>query len=208
MGNNEYPEEIYICCENHGSLVDEIDYGGRQVKVMTEKAYDLGKKHAQADTGDWRNLTKAIADGEPIDWEKLDGRKMRMMHEDGRDIRGYKMCIRYQGKLDEIGGWITDKCISGHRPVEFELAWAGGRGWTLWLDGEIPMRKQTADQLPFGTEFRGKQEGRTLTGVSRYVRVAGNSAQNLDRGLGSANEYARNITVYEVIGMYGQKESE
>ena len=90
----------------------------------------------------------------------------------------------------------------------FRNAWGGKAGWTLWLDGEIPMRKQTADALPFGTEFRGKQESRTLDGVSRYVRVAGNSAQNLDWNLGNSNEYAPHITVYEVIGMYGQKESE
>lgn len=187
MSNNKYPAEIYD--------------GWRMKAVLDslERAYDLGKKHAQVDTGDWHNLTKAIADGEPIDFEKLNGRKMRMMHEDGRDIRGYKMCIRYQGKLDEIVGWFTDKCISGHRPVEFELAWAGRRGWTLWLDGEIPMKKQTAEQLPFGTSFKDSHG-------YEYVVVARNKVQAL---YGNHNVTpAENIIVAEVLGMYGQKESE
>ena len=169
------------------------------VGKLVERAFRAGIEQEEP-AGDWHNLTEAIADGEPIDFEKLDGRKVRFACNKHSAETVLELDLPHV--VEKPAGW---ECFSYDN---FRKAWYGQHGWTLWLDGEIPMRKQTADELPFGTEFRGKQEGRTLTGVSRYVRVAGNSAQNLDRGHGSANEYARSITVYEVIGIYGQKESE
>ncbi|GAA1046073.1 hypothetical protein [Rothia amarae] len=191
MSNNEYPEEIYICCENHGSLVDEIDYGGRQVKVMTEKAYDFGKKHALADTGDWHNLTGAIKAGEPIDFEKLDGQKVRITN--GQSSAESKIYRNEYYLIDRPTGWY---CMFGDA---FRDAWKGSDGWTLWLDGEIPMKKQTAEQLPFGTSFKDSHG-------HEYVVVAHGRVQAL---YGNCNVTpAKNIVVAEVVGMYGQKESE
>ena len=207
MSNNEYPEEIYICCENHGSLVDEIDYGGRQVKVMTEKAYDLGKKHAQADTGDWNNLTKAIAAGEPIDFEKLDGRKVRMSCE----------TTSIEAKLsrdDEFFPWGANAWnLSNDNDVNhlwgfFDDAWRGKYGWTLWLDGEIPMRKQTAKDLGKGTIFIATSDVWDEKNIRLMKLWSGCLFLEGSNRFETCSVPSEQWEVVEVLGMYGQKESE
>lgn len=193
MSNKEYPEELYnLWCK-------ETTYS-EDMEAAYDVGFARGVKHAQANTGDWHNLTKAIADGEPIDFEKLDGRKVRMMNEDGRDLRGYKLVRDSPTKADSPEHWELDKTVDYSKyPSELDIAWRGSDGWILWLDGEIPMRKQTADELPFGTNFKDSHG-------HGYVVVAYGKVQAL---YGNYNvTMAKNIVVAEVLGMYGQKESE
>ncbi len=182
MSNNEYPlKDFLYFIANSGSDM-----------AMLTKAYDLGKEHALADPGDWHNLTGAIKAGEPIDFEKLDGRKIRLTKgqavvEDVLEQNNNYRLYSYHG------GW---KCSVFKY---FAPAWHGEDDWTLWVDGEIPMRKQTADTLPFGTSFKDSHG-------HEYVVVAHGRVQAL---YGNCNVTpAKNIVVNEIFGMYGQKESE
>ena len=36
-------------------------------------------------------------------------------------------------------------------------AWYGRSGWTLWIEGDIPLRPKTADQLKVGHLFTGRK---------------------------------------------------
>ena len=41
-------------------------------------------------------------------------------------------------------------------------AWRGDDGWTLWVEGEVPLARKTADQLEVGTYFLGELGGRSI----------------------------------------------
>lgn len=195
MSNNEYPEEIY----NHrlyGSYRHN-SIGGK----MVELAYDLGKKHALAGTGDWHNLTKAIADDEPIDWEKLDGRKVRMTNKE--TAIDTVMRRDDENPVYNAWGWDVDEVWSA-----FKRGWSGKFGWTLWLDGEIPIRKHTADELEPGTEFYGVLKTSEPEGVApeAMLRTQAHVLHLDDYTISQMSP--RHIEVVTVVGMYGQKESE
>ncbi|WP_346843762.1 hypothetical protein [uncultured Rothia sp.] len=197
MSNNEYPKEIYMAGDEFSNfLVGK----GSPIGDMAEKAYDLGfdtgfnssKNYALAGAGDWHNLTEAIASGEPIDFEKLDGRRVRFTSE-SFDCVETTLTREEAFFAHSVNGWDCPASLL------FRMAWNGADGWTLWVDGEIPMKKQTADTLPFGTSFKDSHG-------NEYVVVARNKVQAL---YGNHNVTpAGNIIVAEFIGMYGQKESE
>lgn len=192
MSNTEeYPEEIYA------EPILFSNYEGYAEKIF-DNGFERGVKHALAGTGDWHNLTAAIKAGERIDFEKLDGRKVRMSCE----TTSIEATL---SRDDEFFPWGTNAwSLSNDNDVNhlwgfFNDAWNGRYGWTLWVDGEIPMKKQTADTLPFGTSFKDSHG-------NEYVVVARNKVQAL---YGNHNVTpAGNIIVAEFIGMYGQKESE
>lgn len=189
MSENEYPEEIY----------DHRLYGSYRRNSngskMVELAYDLGKKHAQGDAGDWYNLSASISAGEPIDWEKLDGRRVKFTN--GKTSIEDILERDEENCSDSPGGW---NCTSF---TSFMHSWRGDLSWTLYLDGEIPMKKQTAEQLPFGTHFRGVFEKNSS--VYEFVKVANDHIQSLQTGRALPSG---DVEVVEVLGMYGEKESE
>ncbi len=186
--SNEYPAELF-------ETTYAIAVNPNSMEALHRKlGYDLGKKYALADTGDWHNFTAAIKAGEPIDFEKLDGRKVRFT--DGRNSVETVLEIDRKHDVKSPLGW---NCFSYH---SLSRSWEGKHDWTLWLDGEIPMKKQTADELPFGTQFFGREaNGDEWT----FIKVTGNYAQKFNR---KGNLTASEIEVIEVLGMYGQKESE
>lgn len=60
-------------------------------------------------------------------------------------------------KAGEPAWWKDD---SDRAYIEaFNQAWRGKDGWALWVEGEIPLRRKTADQLEVGTYFLGKAWG-------------------------------------------------
>lgn len=186
MSNKEYPVEILV--DEDLVLKRWTAFG---VNAKARKAYDLGKEHARVDAGDWHNLTAAINAGEPIDFEKLDGRKVRM----GRGESSVETVINRDSiyPVDAPAGWHAQDVWT-----VFRDGW-NDWGWTLYLDGEIPMRKQTADELPFGNKFEGADR-------DTYVKVGNSMAQRLTGNGGFI--LASEIEVIKVLGMYGQKESE
>lgn len=193
-------------------ILDALKQGALDPATAIGQAVTLGKEHSQADTGDWHNLTEAIADGEPIDFEKLDGREIRMVNDDdGRELRGYNLEKHpYLDVEKHSSGWLTKQGIDSNcASCELEESWNGKGGWKLYVKGELPLRKRTAEQLPFGTEFQGTYEGVNSFGVRKFVKIADGLAQDMSgRDIPDVAHLADQITVIKVLGMYGQKESE
>ena len=74
MSNNEeYPEVIYGIWRRSTATTEDPEF-------VYDLGFERGVKHAQANTGEWFNLTEAIASGAEIDWEQLDGVKARCVH--------------------------------------------------------------------------------------------------------------------------------
>lgn len=103
------------------------------------------------------NLTEAIKAGEPIDWEKLDGLKVQCVNPELGALRGKLERVSLYYPFSAAAWWKDD---SDRAYIEaFNQAWRGKDGWALWVEGEIPLRRKTADQLEVGTYFLGKAWG-------------------------------------------------
>lgn len=147
----------------------------------------------------WSNLTEAIKNGDPIDWEALEKtfpRAMLTCHE-GKDCCKVKGHLRTSGAkntpLEDIDGWI----LSG--PTEFGLSdlmhdgW-NDSGWGLWLEGEIPMCQLTAADLPLGTCFKTMSEELAVVIENR----AGEKLVDILGGM-----FIRDAINVEVLEVYG-----
>ena len=105
----------------------------------------------------YSNLTSAIKADDPIDWEKLDGLKVKCVKSDVHTLQGELKRFSHYYPFTTNAWWDDDE-----DPVyvsAFKKAWNGEDGWTLWIEGEIPLRRKTADQLEIGTYFRGEITG-------------------------------------------------
>lgn len=192
MSTKEYPKELFETDYALGSV--DPDSRAAQHRKM---GFDCAQR-IQEQSGNWHDLTAAIKRNDPVDFEKLDGRKVRFT--DG----GASIESTLERDEEFLPGRPTAWMVSNDNDSSylwrfFSEAWNGKHGWTLYLDGEIPMKKQTADELPFGTNFKDSHG-------HGYVVVAYGKVQAL---YGNYNvTMAKNIVVAEVLGMYGQKESE
>ena len=151
----EYPEESYW-----DNFVPGISLT-RQKTFLVERAYDMGKADAKNLDG-YSNLTDAISTGEPIDYEKLDGFKVQLVHPEMGTLHGTlkrdKRCAP-----DSFYGWWDGEtdCVYARALCP---AWDGQNGWSLWVEGEIPLHRKTADQLEVGTYFRGESGQKLYVG--------------------------------------------
>ena len=160
----KHPEEIYKDF-NGKKLTDPERLWGEG--MYRRHAYDLGHEAGyakcladradQADQSDpldgYSNLTAAISAGEPIDYEKLDGLKVQCVNPDVGESRGV-LKRDYECFVNHVDGWWVGGMDSSYVEA-FCSAWDDRHGWTLWIEGEIPLRRKTADQLEVGTYFRG-----------------------------------------------------
>lgn len=160
-----YPEEIYkdfpTCGSEQGNIAAHM--AGRQ------HAYDLGyrdgrfKERLEASNplAGWSNLTEAIAAGERIDWEQLEGIEAKCVHPE-------LGTLTYRLERDNVcsstmpSGWYMNKSANVWKQAVSD-GWYGLQGWSLWVKGDLPLRKQTADELEPGTCFRAryKKNGET-----------------------------------------------
>lgn len=148
-----YPEEIYkdfpICGSEQGNIIAAYR-SGRQ------HAYDLGYQQGQRTQGDplagWSNLTEAIKAGERIDWERLDGLEAKCVHP-GRGTLTHRLERDNFCFSNSPGGWYINESANVWKQAIFD-SWHGQQSWSLWVKGDLPLRKQTADQLALGTCFR------------------------------------------------------
>lgn len=159
----EYPEEIYRTF-NGGTLTDYHRDWGRE-GAGRRHAYEVGYEAGKAEQADplegYANLTAAIKAGEPIDWEKLDGLVAKCVHSTLGDLL-YSLEVDGNGRKviweSEGNFWFTTS--GGNVWAEaLREAWYGQNGWALWVEGEIPLRRNTADQLEVGTYFLGQVKG-------------------------------------------------
>ena len=160
----EYPEAIY------DGLADPQGCSHRLSEVLVERSYNLGYGvgHAKglAERPDplagYSNLTAAISAGEPIDWERLDGLKTQCVNHDVGTNRG-TLERRESVESDSPDGWWK----SGMDFIYVNAlihSWQGEDGWTLWIEGDIPLVRKTADQLEVGIYFLGESEWELYVG--------------------------------------------
>lgn len=126
------------------------------VKVLIRQALQAGLAcNVPADPLEgYSNLTAAIKAGEPIDWEQLNGRKVQCVRPDMGAVSG-KMERDPEWKANKLYGW-WNPMMDHVYTIALSQAWEGKDRWTLWIEGEIPLRRKTADQLEVGTYFYGE----------------------------------------------------
>lgn len=153
----EYPEEIYAIRDG-GLLIPTLRSSASGVGWGRRHAYDIGYRAGGAEHIDplagYANLTAAIAAGDPIDWERLDGLRVQCVNPDvGTNGGVLKRELGFSAQ-SPFGWWNTGMDIS--YTCALVRAWEGKGGWTLWIEGEIPLVRKTADQLEVGTYFLSK----------------------------------------------------
>lgn len=88
---------------------------------------------------------------------KLDGLKVQCVNPELGALRGKLERVSLYYPFSAAAWWKDD---SDRAYIEaFNQAWRGKDGWALWVEGEIPLRRKTADQLEVGTYFLGKAWG-------------------------------------------------
>lgn len=148
----EYPEEIYQV------FSDDMSGSGRR------HAYKVGYEAGKAEQADslegYSNLTEAIRTGKSIDWEKMKGVKVKCVNHIIGTLRG-ELKRNTAWSENGVAGWYKRDMDPSYVNA-FVSAWGGEDGWTLWVEGDIPLIRKTADQLKVGTYFLGEiRETRT-----------------------------------------------
>lgn len=145
-----YPEEIY--CKDY--VIGEM--------LAAERAYDLGLRDGakQSDPlAGFSNLTQAIHNGSRIGWERLDGRAAKCVHPDMGTLT-HKMERFKDDTPSHYLGWVSTSSVWN---MAFDLAWQGKSGWSLWVEGELPVKPRTADELEPGSVFIGNSPKSTAS---------------------------------------------
>ena len=158
MTEKKYPEKIYpklgLRTDAFGCLTYRTVFNSD-----FESAYDLGFKNGklkadlenQAPLVGWSNLTEAIKAGERIDWEALDGLPAKCVHPELGTLT-YKLERDNVCSSTMPSGWYMNKSANVWKQAVSD-SWYGLQGWSLWVKGDLPLRKLTADQLEPGTCF-------------------------------------------------------
>ena len=126
-----------------------------KVQHLIQHAFMAGKAEQPDPLAGYSNLTEAISAGEPIDWEKLDGMKVKCVNPDVGESRGV-LKRDYECFVNHVDGWWVGGMDSSYVEA-FCSAWDDRHGWTLYVEGEIPLRRKTAHQLKVGTYFLGER---------------------------------------------------
>lgn len=158
----EYPEEIYAT-RNGGTLaskdmqVNGSSWGRRHAY---EVGYEAGKavRAEQADPLEvYSNLTAALKSGDPIDYEKLDGRKVQLVSPGVGELKGV-LTRNERLKPNLPDAWWAEEMSASYIHALYD-GWHGKNGWSLWIEGDIPLVRKTADQLDYYTYFYGHTPG-------------------------------------------------
>lgn len=193
----ERPEEIYEDLNGKKLTYPERLWGeGTNRRRVYDLGHETGYAKCLADQANplagYSNLTEAIKAVDPIDYEKLDGLKVRLVHPEMGTLHGTlnrdKRCAP-----DSFYGWWDGETDSVYIRALCP-AWSGTYGWTLWIEGEIPLIRKTADQLEIGTYFLGKLGGRSidLMYVGRPIDFEGKTVHytpDMNESTASASEW-------------------
>ena len=126
-----------------------------EVSSLVGQAFRAGLAEQADPLAGYANLTEAISAGEPIEYEKLDGLKVQCVNPSLGGLRGtLKRNKAYAS--DHFHGWDDDMNLIYTRALWH--SWLGLHNWTLWVEGEVPLARKTADQLEIGTYFLSKFE--------------------------------------------------
>lgn len=146
----EHSEEIYL---------ENVPLSMRGVATeVAEKAlalgFEQGKRNSLDSVEGYSNMTEALKAGKSIDWAKLDGLGTKCVNKTVGTVVGM-MDRNVCSSIDEAKGWWSSG-MDGIYIEAFCTAWESKGGWTLWIEGEVPLIRKTADQLKVGTYFLGK----------------------------------------------------
>lgn len=166
MSRKKYPKEIYYDGR-------DLFFGpGRDgLADLAEEAYDIGfsNGHAASFSMDgFSSLSMAYGEGVMIDWEKLEGRTVRAV---SSGLNGFFECRLHRNdaySIDGIRGWLPGK--SKFPTHVFIDAIMRLNCMELFIEGEIPIMRQTARELPAGTFFIGSHLGCNPCRWVRYDR--------------------------------------
>ena len=150
MSDKSMMDSILSDLESKGSEWDETD-----VRSLIERAFEAGKADQSDPLAGYSNLTAAIKAGEPIDWERLDGKKIQCDNPDVGTNRG-ELGRNETYTSERSAGWFY-KSMDKTYVRSLIDAWRGDDGWTLWVEGDIPLVRKTAYQLPVGHLFTGRK---------------------------------------------------
>lgn len=89
------------------------------------------------------NLTAAIEEGQPIDWERLDERTAKCVNRELNGSLTYMMERNTKANIDTWAGWSIWETENLWIDM-FSFSWQGHGSWTLWVEGDIPL---TTDSL-------------------------------------------------------------
>lgn len=175
-------------------------FESNEVNRLIGRAFRAGKAGQADPLAGYSNLTEAIKAGEPIDWERLDGLKVQCVKPEVGTLRGALKRDNFR-KANSASAW-WDEDIGMVYARALERAWIGSAGWSLWLEGEVPLRRKTADQLGVGTYFLGQTKG-----DSPYLAYVGRPLTNVsEKTIYYAPEMLKAITPatdWEVLEEYG-----
>lgn len=186
MTEKKYPEEIYP---------RPSDYNGQKIMSITPKdlelAYDQGYRHGQLEVrrdgldpvDTWTRLITSNPDWDRIDWEALYERLVLLRHvpsfsnvctkivSKGPYTVGYDDGPReipaHQALLLKALPKMTHSSLHGATQAALE----DRDGWALYVLGELPLVKQTADDLESGTIFEAVLTGEEEFGPATLLRV-------------------------------------
>lgn len=105
----------------------------------------------------YSNLTKAITDGQRIDWEALDGRAGAVTSDQDEGTTSLEFTFSRDTDYDaNTPAGLTESDMPYLFGEIIGKAWDGEDQMTLWVEGDLPLRPVTADTLPLGTCLRGQ----------------------------------------------------
>lgn len=161
MSITKYPETIYRLSDKAGvyATTERSTNYGKFAEHGYRTGLEDGKKFALHKSLDgYSNLTEAISNGVDIDWKQLDECKAKCVHPE-LGILTHKMERDKRHDLDSVDGWWWPYSFQRTWVEAFKCGWHGENGWSLWIEGEIPLNRKTADALLPGTIFKGQEKG-------------------------------------------------
>lgn len=140
--------------------------------------------------GGYTNLTKAIRDGEPIDFEALDGRRVKFTHDKGTVVKSVLRRRKDKTVKPSIpSAWVL-ACDDLFFDSELVCGFNGCHGWTMYVEGEVPLRTRTVLDMKPGEQATVRYRDVTY----KVVRV-GDYAVEVDSGFA----LARPLAEYEIV---------
>lgn len=174
------------------------------VKRLIERTVRAVRAEQPDPLAGYSNLTAAISAGEPIDYEKLEGRFAKCVHPElPTPLPIGILQVHNESELRTPTGWREPIDSFGTvRRYVLMHSWWGDYDWVLWVEGDIPLVRKTADQLELGTYFWGKTRDSYPCQV--YVGCAqGNSAVKTVHHAPTMFKSTTPATEWEVLEEYG-----
>lgn len=173
-GKAEQADYIESISSLESVLIDVEQLEGEDlsfVKRLIERTVRAVRAEQADPLAGYSNLTTAISARELIDWGRLDGLKIRCVNPDVATLPG-RLERNKLRPADKPAGWWREGANNLY-VTAFIYSWTGSYGWTLWVEGEVPLRRKTADQLKVGTYFLGQAWGDSpcLAYVGRPLKI-------------------------------------